>query len=324
MANILVFLHSNYLLHSAGVEKVVLEQQGIFCDHGYDFFAICPVSRVKLILGQHVPLRTELYIIIKNGQEERRCDFYNLQKFLLQNIWHAIIIHHLKNYNHTTLFLEILKTLSKTVPVFFYIHDYATICYNHLLMKNGKYCSNKSIGPSLLKCYNCKFYIFSIFNKIFYKKLFKQINFFRIIFPSEIIYQIWRKVYSDIEATQCMVLPHQRFSNNTIENKHCIDYRIKIAYVGYASPEKGWDFWKDIVKNISESLIYTPYILGKSREQIPNVIQHEVSFLKEGNNAMVNALRNNRIDIAVLWSRRPETYSYTTESEDRVQLSSQK
>ena len=51
--------------------------------------------------------------------------------------------------------------------------------------------------------------------------------------------------------------------------------------------------------------------MGKTDEHLPNVKEIEVSFLKDGADAMVNAIRRNKIDIAFLWSPWPETYSYT-------------
>lgn len=311
MFNILVFLHSNYLLHNAGVEKVVLEQQQIFNDYGIDFFAVCPIPRIKTIFGQHVPLPTQEYVIIKNGEELGKYSFSELETYLLGGEWTAIIIHHLKNYNYTNSLFKMIKLLSQKAPMFFYIHDFATICFNHVLMKQGKYCSHNKVGLDFKKCCTCKFYLLAIFQNKFYKKLFQQIQFNKIIFPSEIVYQIWHTVYNQIPTTKCEIIPHQKFSDKQIPNiEHMID-KIKIAYVGYASPEKGWNFWKRMVDELTGFSNYSFYVLGRSTVKIPHVIQQEVSFLRDGNDAMVKALRNNKIDIAVLWSKCPETYSYT-------------
>lgn len=311
MSNVLVFLHSNYLQHNAGVEKVVLEQEHLFREKGFDFFAICPIPQVKLIFGQHLPLPTKEYLIIKNGKEEKRCSMSELAECVLKITWDAVIIHHLKNYSNRTILLSILKTLSDRSPIFIYIHDFATICFNHVLMKKGIYCSKKKIGTSFSKCCDCKFYLFSLLDHRFYKRLFSYINFSGIIFPSDVIYKIWHTAYPNVPEKSCKIIPHQKFSQDQARWEYTDVHEVKIAYVGYASPEKGWTFWKLLTTKLEGIMQYRFFVLGNTNETIPNVLYEPVSFLKSGKDAMVNALKRNNIDIAVLWSRRPETYSYT-------------
>jgi glycosyltransferase involved in cell wall biosynthesis len=80
--------------------------------------------------------------------------------------------------------------------------------------------------------------------------------------------------------------------------------------VGYEHPNKGWAEWKQLASRLRRD-DYEVYVLGSCNEVLPEVRYIPVSFVQEGNDAMVQALRREKIDLAFLWSLVPETYSFT-------------
>jgi len=74
---------------------------------------------------------------------------------------------------------------------------------------------------------------------------------------------------------------------------------------------KGLESWWALVSTEELKAHYDFYHLGAAGLKMPGVSYVPVSFLDEGPNAMIHALRKNQIDIAFLWSIWPETYSFT-------------
>jgi hypothetical protein len=304
---IVVLLHSNYLINNAGIEKVVLEQQNLFMDLDLNFVAIFPIIIVRKIKGRHLYINTGMFKLIINGKENGEYRFEEISDLLGSINIKGLLIHQLIGYKRNDTLINFIKMFN--CPIFYYIHDYGTICSNHALLKNNKkFCGTD--GVNFKKCFNCRFYLPSIRRIKFYNKLFVECKSIRFVFPSEFIKSIWLSIYGSEFEKKCHVIPNQKFSteiNNISRNKTL--EKIKIAYIGYQNRVKGWDTWKKVA-NINHD-VYEPYILGRCQEKLKNVKEVNVSFIENGPNAMVEAIKNNEIDIAFLWSTRPETYGYT-------------
>lgn len=304
---ILTILHSNYLKNNAGVEKVVLEQQNICMDLGMTFIAVFPMIDIKKIRGHHIYIKTGKYSLIVNGILKGIYELEELKRIIEKANFNTIIIHHLNCYKHNNNLIEYIKGF--TCPVYYYIHDYATICYNHTLLKNNKtYCGYDGIKFS--KCFNCRFFMLGHKANKFYKKLFNECQNIKLIFPSDFVQKIWLDIFGDNYKSRCRVISNQKFSDGVYQiNKDVTFKKIKIAYIGYQNRVKGWEYFKKI-SEINKGQ-FELYVLGSCTEKLKDVKIIPVSFIDNGPNAMVEAIKANDIDIALLWSTRPETYGFT-------------
>ena len=89
------------------------------------------------------------------------------------------------------------------------------------------------------------------------------------------------------------------------------DEPIKIAFVGYQSPLKGWYIWRKAVEKCHENHLNEKFFqFGRVNEHIDYVDEVKVDF-RTYEESMPAKLRANGIHVAVLWSIWPETYSYT-------------
>jgi hypothetical protein len=140
-------------------------------------------------------------------------------------------------------------------------------------------------------------------------ELFKE----RISFvaPSEVAKDVWSMVYPEY-AEKVMVIYHQKMVGEYQRNKEAKDDKqpLNVAFVGYQRPLKGWDIWYDAVTRIHKNVNYKFYQFGSVSTHLDYIEEVEVDFGKDLN-SMINGLRENKIDVAVLWSLWPETYSYT-------------
>jgi hypothetical protein len=219
-------------------------------------------------------------------------------------------IHHLLNLNINQV-AGILNNFK--VPIKFYIHDYYTVCIQHNLLKNDiDYCGLGS--PYADKCNGCKysknakehFTIIENFLGEFENRLL-------FIAPSDIAKEIWTSAF-DKYSNKVVVIKHQLMKGVYYGNSNQLTQKksIKIAYVGAQAYHKGWNQWRNISKKINElKLNYELYHFGKSSDRISFIKKIPVFFKDNNINAMIEALRLNSIDIVLLWSIVPETYSYT-------------
>ena len=304
---ILAILHSDYLKNNAGVEKVVLEQQNYCMDVGIAFVAIFPLIKIKEINGHHLYIKTGKYSLIINGKSKGIFELEELKKIIEKVNFNTVVIHHLNCYQLNNKLIQYIKSF--TCRVYYYAHDYASICYNHTLLKNNKnYCGDN--GIKFAKCYNCIFFAIGYKTHKFYKKLFNECQNIKIIFPSDIVQKIWLGIFGEEYKSRCKVIPNQKFSNEMYQINRDIQFKkIRIAYIGYQNRVKGWESFKKICE-INQG-IFEMYVLGSCTERLNDVKVIPVSFIDKGPDAMVNAIKDNNIDIAFLWSTRPETYGFT-------------
>lgn len=221
-----------------------------------------------------------------------------------------IHIHHLMylNMNHLVKLLDIF-----IVPIKIYLHDFYTICLQFNLLKDdNQYCGKGAVSWD--KCNSCRYYLDS--NKhsqkiIFFLNKYKE-N-IKFIAPSDIVKEIWTSAYPYYK-NKVIVVYHQNLLGLYRNNCEVIPDRspVKIAFVGGQAFNKGWTSWINVTRKAynlgCNEKFYHFGNTGNTSHYIKNV---PVCFSSENINAMVMALRTYRIDVAVLWSICPETYSYT-------------
>lgn len=301
---VLVLAHSDYLNTDAGVEKIMQGQQKLFLENQTNFAVVYPIRKEVRILGEIHEITTSKYGLIVNGQYREEMNDKKLIGLLGMPGLEAVIIHELVTFRKNEKLFELFDRM--TCPVYYYVHDYAMVCYSHTLMKNNReFCGT---GPlSWKKCHHCKYYLQGKWNSLWQQKFVKRYPKITYIFPSEVVKEIWQNTFQ--APNKLLVVPNTRFREEKLSYaaKDRND-KIRMAFIGYGRIEKGWNIWKKICKDYEEQ--YDLYVLGDG-ECEGNVIKVPVSVSKDGPNAMIDAIRKYNIDIAFLWSTRPETYSYT-------------
>jgi hypothetical protein len=87
--------------------------------------------------------------------------------------------------------------------------------------------------------------------------------------------------------------------------------KIKIAYLGYKMYNKGWETWERLYNNIEITNEYDLYHIGTPEVYSKYVKTANYSFIDDGMMAPVKLLNEKEIDLVLLWSIVPESYSYT-------------
>lgn len=217
---------------------------------------------------------------------------------------------------HSLLFMD-LKELGEIVSfrkqVCLYLHDFCSCCVQFNLRKNKKeFCGNALLYDD--KCSDCEYYKQSLSHKEKVETFLNNIAVLDVVAPSEFVKTLWVEAFPEY-SQRTIVINHKRMLGIYTGNMELLhsDRTIKIAFVGQGIDTKGYDKWLFATEEINSSYpgMYSFYHFGTTdqfKEYINNIA---VSIVNEGPDAMIKALRSNNIDIVVLFSAAPETYSYT-------------
>lgn len=308
---VITISYGDYTIGGGGTDKYLLSQQRLFNEHGISVLHIYPREKVfKRTVGSR-----RVWSVLCDGDLVGICDVYGISNLILKEqikgvFLLGIIIHHMKN----TSLKEVIKVLELTeVPVYFYLHDYYTVCPSAGLIKDKREFCGVSF-PNNNKCINCSCFDNTLIeDTVLIKDIFRIIK-DRVTFiaPSKSVSDNWSLAYPDYMGS-VVILPHQTLLGSYYGNMDVINDNepLKIAYVGYQALHKGWKEWIDAAKTAKDNgNNYCFYQIGRCSETYDFISQIHVDFQTDIN-AMTKALRDNSIDCAVLWSVWPETYSFT-------------
>lgn len=297
---VIAISYGDYTQGTGGTDKVILAQQFLLNKAGYDVVHISPYYNLRF---WDVLINGKFDGVYSNARLISHLSAYN------QCSLSAIFIHHLKDVN-----LDLLEDILDycDVPILYYLHDYYTICpISGLVREDGTFCG--SGFPSENKCVGCSYCNEAIeLSKkvqVLIQKYSKCITF---IIPSEAAKEVWLKDYPEYRD-KVKVIYHQELMGDYLSNNVllCDSEPIRIAFVGYQKPLKGWKQFKDATANAYELGVNEQfYQFGWGAEKLTYIEQVDVDF-KKSITAMTDALREKAIHVVVLWSLLPETYAYT-------------
>lgn len=306
---VISFAYGRYITGSGGTDKAVLDQQHLFNASGISYIFFYPASKINKFLKFH---DGNMWGIIIDGEDKGLlstneiiqvlCVFQTKEKKLC-----GVFIHHLNNIS-----LRELESILDAIEgqIFWYLHDYMTICpWGGLIDSEDHYCG--SSFPCNEKCRNCEKFVRG--GRIECKSLiYKYADRTIFIAPSEAAKAEWGKTYKDLEDS-VWVIEHKIPVGSYIGNQTLLkpEESIRIGFVGYSRNLKGWNYWKEAVfaaHNADKNEVFFQF--GTTQEHIEFVKEIPVDFKKSGM-SMTDVLRKGKIHCAVLWSVWPETFSFT-------------
>jgi hypothetical protein len=132
----------------------------------------------------------------------------------------------------------------------------------------------------------------------------------QVVVPSDFVKDTVISVFSDLRHVIKMQ-GHLRFRGQHFIHKPRHNRKIRLAYLGYKMDNKGWAMWERLYKNERLNDSYEFHHVGSEVAYDKNVVNHSYSFITHGIMAAVNILVEQQIDVVLLWSIVPESYSYT-------------
>jgi len=218
----------------------------------------------------------------------------------------AVHIHHLMGWKPG--YVAQLLSVAGDVPLNYWLHDFFSICPNYPLLRNDKeYCH--APDPMSNACQLC---IYGSIRPMHYRAftdLFQRFP-IQVMAPSEFALDLWREKFP-VNTNKGQVVPNASLEWGERLTGSAKDEPLRVAFVGFPVLHKGWQTWLNLTNQFGKDPRYKFFHFSADWQPSPNFEKVSVEVTKQNRSAMTDALRENRIDIAFLWSICPETFSFT-------------
>jgi hypothetical protein len=215
-----------------------------------------------------------------------------------------LVVHSLLGHSPEDL-TSIWQSLSPSRS-FFWVHDFFSVCPGYTLLRNGiSFCDAPELQSTA--CSVCQFGAERESHLDRLSSLFEKIE-FEVIAPSAFAADYWKNK-SELASKDVHVVEHCSLVN-PISNEPRSEGPLRIAYIGHPSSHKGWDTFLLLLREFGQDARYEFYHLGSGPQRDQRAKFVRVSVGEQGTSAMIEALEDNAIDVALLWSICPETFSF--------------
>jgi GT2 family glycosyltransferase/glycosyltransferase involved in cell wall biosynthesis len=298
--------HDTYINNIGGVQLNISNEQIDNNAKGIGYIHLYPLTPKPTLARDNEPFFVGInlngkYIGVTNGDILLRA-LKQLSSKELANIY----IHHTMGFD-LNLIYQLLKEIGNNKGRF-WLHDLFSICPNYTLMRNDKeYCGAPDIDSN--SCNICGYSKARRKQQAEFFKFFSETE-LDIRAPSTYSLKFWKEKVLPAGLSG-MVTPHTVLTwNGRIQGRN-VKKPIRIGFVGFPFDHKGWQIWLKLLENNSNDKRYEFYHFSSKSGSPGSYKRIEVSVTSKNQLAMVDALRNNQIDVAFLWSLCPETFSYT-------------
>lgn len=294
----IIISNSDYTITASGTEKVIRNLVNTLNDNNISVVQIYKIKKIEY-LGVYIDNK---FYGVYNKKNIKNLISYFINKGYKCN---GIILEHIIGFE--TSFIKNL-ILELKINVVIAIHDFYYICNTFDFLKNHKnFCGITK--PTKEKCKDCYNYPKVLEHQKEIKELFNQCDKYikKIVFPSEFCLNEWIKIYPKLK-TKAVVREHQIEQGNYKNNKN--NKKLRLAYIGKKSIHKGYNTWKKIISNRIIQNNYELYYFGTNIDKNSNIKEIYTSNAVK-DDEMVQQLRKNNIDVVLLLSTIPETYSFT-------------
>lgn len=309
----LVLSHDDYAVSTGGVQNVVGDEQAAMHAARWGHLHISPVHSV-LRLAENVSLSNAIYQLRLDGQKLGTLSAASLNAALrtLRDSQGRIqpIVHHLAGFAPEHV-LELVAAAGERRPIV-WVHDFFTVCESHALMRNNvAYCGGPPIGSM-----GCTICAYGSTRAVHVERLR---SFFDrccpdVLAPSASALDTWRQVGFAHHSASIIPLARLEFDSATPGRAEDEAPRpIRVAHLGGRSLMKGWTVFDRLAERYGDGQRYEFYQLGwqEGPRTRPGLRTVSVDVRQHGRFAMIQAVRDNQIDVAVCWSACAETFCFT-------------
>ena len=305
--------HDCYTRVTGGIQLFVAEEQARYARQGMVYLHLSPYvpllrladsaetgCLVNMVLdGRIVGVTSYADLTAAFGRIAKRPEEQRM--FLV----HCLLGHHLPDV------IQLQHAIASTVNVF-WVHDYSSICLGYTLLRNDvAYCH--APPPESMACRVCVYGDTRVRHLQQIHDLFQAVA-FHVVAPSAAALDIWLEhanlpYVSAVAHEHCSLVP----ADEAVPEREP-GAPVRVAFIGYARAHKGWPLWMEVVSRIRSLGAYEFIHLG-SHETVDGssgLRHYDVQTSPGHPDAMVDAVRDLQIDLVLVLSTWPETFSYVT------------
>lgn len=200
----------------------------------------------------------------------------------------------------------------------FWVHDFSSLCANHTLLRNDvSFCG--APPPDSAACAICFHGEERGRHLRGMERLFAAIR-FHVVAPSRNALDLWRQG-TRLPALSTQVVEHCRVIENALRTSPgdgaalgLPGQPVRVAFIGSPSFHKGWGLFEDLVDALRDSFSYRFHHFAASglHRRLPGVTEVAVTVTAADRHGMVESLAAHDIDLVLVLSVWPETFSFVT------------
>ncbi|WP_430259408.1 glycosyltransferase [Neorhizobium sp. IRS_2294] len=309
---VLSLSHTCYIEVVAGTELVVGKEQLLFNTRDYGYVHISPCESSDFIFDTALE-ETRFKVVVDgalvgifSGDQIAEC-----MKRYKAAARRVFVVH--SPLGHSLPAMTGLNEAFSATENYYWLHDYSSLCKGYNLLRNQvEFCGAPPLDS--IACSVCIFGDERARRVAQINALFAQIPFV-VLSPSEAALNIWVKSFNGRRHGE-EVVPHSELSpTNEPKDERAPHLPIRIAFVGYPVEHKGWRIFKEVVAanrfNMNyEFLHFVSQSFNHHHDRYVTRVHAEVKAGSE--TSMVELIRQNNIDLVIMPSGWPETFSFVT------------
>lgn len=306
-----VISHTDYLKSMGGTEKSILEQTKARTKIGKGTIVLFPAHHYSFEDTEST-VRYGIYI------DEKLQGYFSLNDCMgfiseISIYIKEMHIHHLLFWQYVDYMQIHEYFVGQNKPIRYFAHDFFISCSSyHMIQENEKGsqpCIDKMKSETLESvCADC------IHGLTVHRWRSLLITILEdtadIIVPSIFVQETIKLIYPDL-TKKIKVKPHLSLIETGSRLRSPDGRKIRIAYLGYKMDNKGWKLWDKIYNNSMITNQYDLYHIGSTEQYNDRIKSYSYSFVEDGPMAAVNLLEQHEIDVVLLLSIVPESYSFT-------------
>ncbi|MEL7626161.1 MAG: rhamnan synthesis F family protein [Anaerolineaceae bacterium] len=296
--------HDDYLTVTGGTQALIADLQRKSNRKGNSFLHIYPYKKLLTLADENAPLYLGINLDGENLGETESGELVLALKELEDKQISKVSIHHSMGFNRRTIqaILDLAGNQGE-----FWLHDYFSLCPSYNLRRNDKeYCGAPDINSN--SCRLCSYLENRRLQQPIFEQLFKD-NHLEVLSPSQFTYELWQSRFPI--QVPAHILPPARLNWKQPVFDRYQSGAINIGFLGYPLDYKGWDTWEKLNGRFEGDQRYRFYHFSTQAGTPGNYKQIETRVTDKNRLAMVEALKRNKIDVALLWSTAAETFSFT-------------
>ncbi|MBB6511128.1 tetratricopeptide (TPR) repeat protein [Rhizobium soli] len=310
---VLSLSHTCYTEIVAGTELVVGKEQLLFNSQGYSYIHLSPANTSEYIY------ETELcetnYKVVVDGEYigvhrgHRILDAINASGEPDEK--RLFVIH--SPLGHSLHALIALGSRFSASMNYYWLHDYSSLCQGYNLLRNHiEFCGAPPLNS--VACAVCIFGSERLRRVEQIKILFESIPFV-VVSPSEVALKIWRESFTGNRCGE-EVVPHGKLvATGSIDREKSASEPITVAFVGYPVEHKGWRVFQAIVAahRFRADYRFVHFVSDSFEYSVDKKIDRIHAEVRAGSTGtVVELIRANKVDVVVMPSGWPETFSFVT------------
>jgi hypothetical protein len=303
--------HDRYIDVTGGVQILITDEQALFRGDCFAYLHLSPViARLALDPGGDEPEWLQLvldgsFLGLATG-EAVAAALAALPEHRAPS--RLFVVHSL--FGHRTQTVAAIAAALRPAHRFFWLHDYASLCEGFVLLRDdAAFCA--APPASSMACRICVYGAQRPTHQQALRELFDRVP-FHVLAPSRAALAIWRGG-TDLPHLSARVHENALLEQDTAT---AADFAlpVRVAFVGYPVSHKGWPLFRELVQRAHELGAYRfhHFSTAETLQPMEGLACVPARVDRDDRFAMTEALAAHQIDLVLVLSPWPETFSFVT------------